>query len=118
MKKTLCSLLVLTVMSAAIPTYAANAEATRAPAVPDSKPIAAAVSKAGADLSAQHTPRVQSPASAQKVPTNLPRSGSDRVRKQGGGKTGMIIGLVSSMVGVAATVYMVKEMKKSSESNN
>ena len=118
MKKTLCSLLVLTVMSAAIPTYAAGAEAAKAPAVPDSKPIAAAVSKAGADLSAQPAPRVQAVASAQKVPTNLPRSGSDRVRKQGGGKTGMIIGLVSSLAGVAATVYMVKEMKKDSDPTN
>ena len=30
----------------------------------------------------------------------------------------MIIGLVSSLVGVAATVYMVKEMKKDSDQNN
>ena len=114
MKKTLCSLLVLSVMSTTIPAYAADADAANAAAVPVSKPIAAAASKAGADLSS----RVRPLASAQKVPTNLPRSGSDRVRKQGGGKTGMIIGLVSSVVGAAATVYMVREMKKDTDSNN
>ena len=105
MKKTLCSLLVLSVMSAAVPMHAAGPEAAK-PAT-DSKPIATAVKKAGADLAAQ------APVKAQKVPTSLPRSGSDRIRKQG--KTGMIIGIVSSLVGVAATVYMVNEMKKDSD---
>ena len=104
MKKTLCSLLVLSVMSAAVPMHAAGPEAAK-PA--DSKPIATAVKKAGTDLAAQP------PVKAQKVPTSLPRSGSDRIRKQG--KTGMIVGIVSSLVGVAATVYMVNEMKKDSD---
>jgi hypothetical protein len=105
MKKTLCSLLVLSVMSAAVPMHAAGPEAAKPAA--DSKPIATAVKKAGADLAAQP------PVKAQKVPTSLPRSGSDRIRKQG--KTGMIVGIVSSLVGVAATVYMVNEMKKDSD---
>jgi hypothetical protein len=115
MKKTLCSLLVLTVMSAAIPAYAADSETAQAPAPSDRTPIAAAIVKVGSDLSAPQA-RLQPRANAQKVPTSLPRSGSDRIRKQGGGKTGMIIGLVSSVVGVAATVYMVKEMKKDNDS--
>ena len=117
MKKTLCSLLVLTVMSAAVPAYAADSE-TNATASSDRKPIAAAILKVGSELSTQPATRAQARANAQKVPASLPRSGSDRIRKQGGGKTGMIIGLVSSVVGVAATVYMVKEMKKDSTSNN
>jgi hypothetical protein len=113
MKKTLCSLLVLTVMSTAIPAYAADAEGAKVPASSGKQPISTAILNAGADLSARQTTRVQPQVNAQKVPTSLPRSGSDRIRKQG--KTGMIIGLVSSVVGVAATVYMVKEMKKDSE---
>ena len=41
------------------------------------------------------------------------RRGKTAIRAQGGGgKTGMIIGLVSTLVGVAATVYMVREMQK------
>jgi hypothetical protein len=111
MKKTLCSLLVLSVMAAAVPVHAAGPEATKPTA--DPKPIAAAISKAGADLSTHQTSTVQPQVKAQKVPTSLPRSGSDRIRKQG--KTGMIIGLVSSVVGVAATVYMVKEMQKDND---
>ena len=109
MKKTLCRLLVLSVMATAVPMHAAGPEAAKPAA--DSKPIATALKKAGADLAAR------TPVQAQKVPTSLPRTGSDRIRKQGG-KTGMIIGLVSSVVGVAATIYMVNEMKKDSDQNN
>lgn len=112
MKKTLCGLLVLSVVSAAVPMHAAGAEGAKPGANP--KPIAAAVMKAGSDLSSGALAQPQT--NAQKVPTSLPRGGSDRIRKQG--KSGMIIGLVSSLVGVAATVYMVKEMKKDSDQNN
>jgi fructose-specific phosphotransferase system IIC component len=46
-------------------------------------------------------------------PTPTTRRGKTAIRAQGGGgKTGMIIGLVSTLVGVAATVYMVREMQK------
>jgi hypothetical protein len=52
-------------------------------------------------------------------PRSLPRQGSDGVRNQmgggGGGHAGMIIGLVSAAVGIAATVYMVKYMKKTTD---
>ena len=108
MKKTLCSLLVLSVMATAAPMHAAGPEPVKPPA--DSKPIATALKKAGADLTALTQVK------AQKVPTSLPRTGSDRIRKQG--KTGMIIGLVSSVVGVAATIYMVNEMKKDGDQND
>ena len=111
MKRTLCSLLVAAVMTAAVPMHAAGPETTKTTTEP--KPIAAAMQKAGADLSAQPPTQPQPQLKAQKVPTSLPRTGSDRVRKQG--KTGMIIGLVSSVVGVAATIYMVNEMKKDTD---
>jgi len=46
-------------------------------------------------------------------PGPVTRKGSTKVRAQGsgGGKTGMIIGLVSTVVGLAVTVYMVKTMQ-------
>ncbi len=113
MKKTLCGLLVLSVMSAAVPAHAAGTESSKPS---EAKPISAAIMKAGSDLASPPVPAAAPQAKAQKVPTSLPRSGSDRIRKQG--KSGMIIGLVSSLVGVAATVYMVKEMKKDTDQNN
>ena len=47
------------------------------------------------------------------------RRGKTAIRAQGsgGGKTGMIIGLVTTLVGVGATIYMVKEMQKAQEEN-
>lgn len=52
-------------------------------------------------------------------PRSLPRQGSDGVRNQmgggGGGHAGMIIGLVTAAVGIGATIYMVKYMKKSTD---
>ena len=45
-------------------------------------------------------------------PGPVTRKGKTTVRAQGGGgKTGMIIGLVSTVVGLAVTVYMVKAMQ-------
>ncbi len=54
---------------------------------------------------------------AQEVPVPRPYQGRDRSRKQmgGGGKTAMVIGVVTALAGTAATLYMVKEMQKSSE---
>lgn len=120
MKKVTCAVLAAAVMSAAVPVRAADLEATRpAPAEvkppADARPIADAIRKAGAGLSDPQTAR-RPAAQAQKVPTSLPKSGSNRIRKQGG-NTGMIIGLVTALVGVGATVYMVKEMNKDSDND-
>ena len=48
------------------------------------------------------------------VPVPRAYQGRDRSRKQmgGGGKAGMVIGLVGALAGTAATIYMVKEMQK------
>jgi hypothetical protein len=120
MKKVTCAVLAVAVMSAAVPVRAADVEATRpAPAevkpAADARPIADAIRKAGAGLSDPQTAR-RPAAQAQKVPTSLPKSGSNRIRKQGG-STGMIIGLVTALVGVGATVYMVKEMNKDNDND-
>jgi hypothetical protein len=111
MKKTCCSALVVAVLSAAAPVRAADGEATKPP-VTEVKPITAAIEKSGAELSRQRQqPRTGDRAAAQKVPTSLPKSGTGRIRKQGG-NTALIIGLVTTLVGVGATVYMVNEMNK------
>ena len=108
MKRTISALLVVVITLAAVPATAADKETTKAAAGANTKPIAAAIQKA--DLTS--LPAAKS-MTAQKVPTSLPRTGSNRIRKQGGGgKTGMIIGLVTTVVGLGATVYMVKEMNK------
>jgi hypothetical protein len=122
MKKTLCSLLAVSVMSAAVPMHASEGEVSKSAAAVESKTngdsLRQAILRSGSDLgSSIRSARETAPAaSAQRVPISLPRQGSDRIRKQG--KTGMIIGLVSTVVGAAAAVYMVKEMKKSSDDNN
>lgn len=126
MKKVTCAVLAAAVMSAAVPVRAADLEVTRpAPAevkppaeggpIADARPIGEAIRKAGVELSDPQTAR-RPAAQAQKVPTSLPKSGSNRIRKQGG-NTGMIIGLVTALVGVGATVYMVKEMNKDNDND-
>jgi hypothetical protein len=55
---------------------------------------------------------------ASDVPVPRPYQARDRSRKQmggGGSKAGMVIGLVSALAGTAATIYMVKEMRKNNE---
>jgi hypothetical protein len=58
----------------------------------------------------------ESSTSAGQQPGPVTRKGTTKVRAQGGGgKTGMIIGLVSTVVGLAVTVYMVKAMQDSTK---
>jgi hypothetical protein len=45
----------------------------------------------------------------------MPRSGGSIRKQGGGGKTGMIIGLVTTLAGAAGTYYMIKEMKKTTD---
>jgi hypothetical protein len=61
---------------------------------------------------------LETPAIAPAQPTAVAATSAARTavrRRQG--TTGMIIGLVSTLVGVAVTVYMVKEMKKNNDDN-
>lgn len=75
---------------------------TKAPAT-----LHAAITHAAADAASD-------PALQLRIPSQSPQSG---IRKQstGGGHTGMILGIVGSLVGVAATVYMVKQMQKTTK---
>ena len=111
MKKTLCSILVVTTLSIAVPTWAGDKVSNSQTPV-SAAPLGSALRKAGPQVSLVQGP---SAASAQSGVRGMPRTGSDRIRKQGkgGGKTAMIIGLVTTLVGVATTVYVVKLTKKS-----
>lgn len=61
--------------------------------------------------------RAASAAATSASPSNAPnpmphRGGKAFFKRSGGGSTGMVIGLVAAVAGVAGTVYMVKEMNK------
>lgn len=58
---------------------------------------------------------IASAPSAAQAPAPVTRRSTTRIRAQGGGKSGMIIGLVSTVIGLGATVYMMKMMQKANE---
>jgi hypothetical protein len=106
--RVLCATVVAAAMTVAAPMQVLASETAKAsPAAAPDRPIAAAAARA-----------VQTASSG--VPAPRPYQGRDRSRKQGGGgKTGMVIGLASALIGTAATIYMVKQMKDSTkESSN
>jgi hypothetical protein len=96
MKRILAATLVLALITPALPAFAAD------PSVPAST------------MSLRDSARQ---AAAQVGPRSLPRQPNDGARMQGGGggKTGMIIGLLSAAAGIGLTVYMVKYMKKTTD---
>jgi hypothetical protein len=100
MKRIIAATLVLALFTPALPAFAADPAAAPAPiSLRDSAKQAAAA----------YGPRA------------LPRQPADGVRNQmgggGGGKTGMIIGLVSAAAGIGLTVYMLKYMKKQNDAS-
>jgi hypothetical protein len=96
MKSIIAATLVLALITPAVPAFAAD---------PASVPATTMSLRESAKQAA-----------AQVGPRSLPRQPNEGARMQGGGgKTGMIIGLVSAAAGIAATVYMVKYMKKSTD---
>jgi hypothetical protein len=109
MKKVLSSLLVVSMLSITVPTFAAERDSTKQPV----SPLRSAIAQSGSQLAL--TPAAPEAVKAQSVPRTMPRSGSDRIRQQGGGHVGMVIGLVSTLAGAAGTYYMIKAMKKSTD---
>jgi hypothetical protein len=69
----------------------------------------AAISRAASEASANPSLQLTS-----QPATQPPRPAKSGVRRQstGGGHTGMIIGLVTTAVGIAATVYAIKAVQK------
>jgi hypothetical protein len=109
MKKFVAGLLTLSVISLSVPAWAAGSDSMKSPV----SPLRSAIATSGPQLVL--APAAPAAADAQSVPRTMPRS-SGRIRKQGGGgKTGMVIGLVTTLVGAAGTYYMIKEMKKTTE---
>jgi hypothetical protein len=103
MKRIIVATLVAALIAPAIPAFAA--ESTAQP-------------PATVSLRTSAKEAVKTEAAAEYGPRSMPRQPNDGVRHQmggGGGKTGMIIGLVSAAAGIAATVYMVKVMKKTTD---
>jgi hypothetical protein len=121
MKKLLCSGVVVCLISSALPMQALASEATAAAEPAPRATLRTSIQRAVETTSLATTAPL---ANARQSTLSFPRPdrGPDRTRKQmgggGGGKTGMIIGLVSAVAGVAATVYMVKVMKDSTKSND
>ena len=114
MKKVLSSLLVLSILSISVPAWAADNDAAKLPAPEKASPLRSAIAQSGAQLALLPAPPAA--VEAQSVPRTMPRSGSDRIRKQTNGSgAGLVIGLVSTLVGIAGTVYMVKAMKKQTD---
>ena len=106
MKRLIAAIVVAALIAPALPAFAAEGTESPKPAVSLRESATRAVAT---DTKASATANAYGPRS-------MPRQPNDGVRNQGGGgggHAGMIIGLVSTAAGIAATVYMVKMMKKS-----
>jgi uncharacterized protein HemX len=82
--------------------WAAGPESSKS-TKPTAAPLNAAIARAAAD--AAHNPSLQ-------LRTAPPKSG---VRMQGGGHTMMVITLVSTVAGIGATYYAVKQLQKNTK---
>jgi hypothetical protein len=120
MKRMIAATLVAALILPALPAFAAESTDTAAsrqaarPAVSLSESAKQVVTAStGTAVAADAT-------SAAYGPRSMPRTNNEGVRNQGGGggKTGMIIGLVTAAAGIAGTVYMVKMMKKTTADAN
>ena len=117
MKHAVCVLLVVCLVLSAASTFAADRETAAV------KPASSASSPATFHQSVLRAIEQADAAHLSSLPqAPRPRPADGRARNQmgmgGGGKTGMIIGLVSAAVGVGLTVYMVKAMKDSTDQAN
>jgi hypothetical protein len=99
------AIVAIAMFAALLPTaaFAAPAGASSPPSRPD---LHAAIHRAAVQAASQ-----------QPAPITLGRPASQAVRKQstGGGHTMMIISLVSTVAGIAATYYVVKQMQKTTK---
>jgi hypothetical protein len=124
MKRIIAATLVAALIAPSVPAFAAESTATASAALERTiEAIAAAQPAAAAQVSLRTSAKqaVGTDAAAY-GPRSMPRQPNDGVRHQmgggGGSNVGMIIGLISAVAGVAATVYMVKQMKKTTDNAN
>jgi hypothetical protein len=90
--------------------WAAGAELAKAKDASASG-LQAAISRAATEATADSALRLSAPRAASQ-PVGRRKSGARLQSTGGGGHTGMIIGLVTTAVGIAATVYAVKAVQK------
>ena len=107
-RRWITSAVIVTMVSALAPVNGWAAGTTAAS--PSPKRLQAAIRQAA--TKAAEAPSLQ--LQARPIAAARGRTG---VRRQstGGGHAGMIIGMVSAVVGIGATVYMVKEMEKTTK---
>jgi hypothetical protein len=112
MKRMIAATLVVALLAPALPALAADTTA-------ESTDTAYAARQGARPAISLRDSAKQAVAADSYGPRSLPRQGNDGVRNQmgggGGGKTGMIIGLVSAAAGIGLTVYMLKYMKKTTD---
>jgi hypothetical protein len=111
MRKLLCSVVALSMMAAAMPVAAGETGVRKG--APSAAPLHDAIQQAAARF--ELTPPASAASSSVTSPLTTPRRGSNQVRRQGSGHAGMIIGVVSTVIGAAATVYVVKQMQKTTD---
>lgn len=113
MKRIIAAALVLALITPALPAFAADTVAETSETVVV-RQTATASAVPAITMSLRDSAKQ---AAAQVGPRSLPRQPNEGARMQGGGggKAGMIIGLVSAAAGIGLTVYMVKYMKKSTD---
>ena len=112
MKKMLCSLVAVSMIAVALPAAAATGETANTTPAPPAVSIHTAIQHAAARVELQPAAPAAQSATA---PLSMPRQGSSQVRHQGSGHVGMVVGVLSSLIGVATTVYVVKQMQKTTD---
>jgi hypothetical protein len=90
------------------------AAAAPAPSAPDAIDFHAAVRDAIARLDAPDASASPHPI-ASASPSTSRAAARAAVRLPGGGKSGLIIGLVTTVVSVGVTLYMIKQMQKNND---
>ena len=111
MKRIIAATLVLALITPALPAFAAD----NAAAEPSEKAVVVRQDAPATPVTVSLRDSAKQAAAAY-GPRSMPRQPNDGARYQGGGgKTGMIIGLVSAVAGIGLTVYMVKYMKKTTD---
>jgi|SRR5579872_2421496 len=93
---------------APVTTWAAGADPTK-DKDPSTGRLHAAISRAASEASANRSLQLTAQPASQPA---VSRKSGARMQSTGGGHTGMIIGLVTTAVGIAATVYAVKAVQK------
>lgn len=111
-QRRMSAVLIAALLGGIVPTnaWAAGAELAKAK---DSGAggLQAAITRAASEATTDSALRLNA-APAPSQPASRPKSGVRRQSTGGGGHTGMIIGLVTTAVGIAATVYAVKAFQK------